>query len=227
MNRSGVKTADAMAQCRIFSKQLAKVFLESCGEGVDRWAARSPLIASQRLRPATRPWWSTAAAAVNTIDASHKDPGTAYAAMLSRDGDPHLYRTADYGAHWQEISSGLDDGNTVDVPRLIGRRHRLGLVPARLPNDCNANRRQLRDRLFKELESNVALKVAPSTERRDEFNVSGRGLLHLSILIENMRREGFEMSVGKPRVITKQVNGQTVEPIEYLVVEVPFCVFPP
>jgi len=81
--------------------------------------------------------------------------------------------------------------------------------------------RQLRDRLFKELESNVALRVVPSPEKRDEFNVSGRGLLHLSILIENMRREGYEVSVGKPRVITKEVNGQTMEPIEYLVVEVP------
>jgi GTP-binding protein len=81
--------------------------------------------------------------------------------------------------------------------------------------------RQLRDRLFKELESNVALRVRPSTERRDEFNVSGRGLLHLGILLENMRREGFELSVGKPRVITREVDKQTLEPIEYLVVDVP------
>jgi GTP-binding protein len=81
--------------------------------------------------------------------------------------------------------------------------------------------RQLRDRLMKELESNVALRVRPSVEKRDEFHVSGRGLLHLGILLENMRREGFELSVGKPKVITKEVNGQTMEPIEYLVVEVP------
>jgi GTP-binding protein len=81
--------------------------------------------------------------------------------------------------------------------------------------------RQLRDRLLKELESNVALRVTPSTERRDEFHVSGRGLLHLSILLENMRREGYELSVGKPRVINKDVNGQTLEPIEYLVIESP------
>src|SRR5713226_312877 len=81
--------------------------------------------------------------------------------------------------------------------------------------------RQLRDRLFKELESNVALRVTPSEERRDEFHVSGRGLLHLGILLENMRREGYELSVGKPRVLTKQVDGKTMEPIEYLVVEVP------
>jgi GTP-binding protein len=81
--------------------------------------------------------------------------------------------------------------------------------------------RQLRDRLMKELESNVALRVTPSQERRDEFYVSGRGLLHLSILLENMRREGYELSVGKPRVITKEVNGGTLEPIEYLVIESP------
>ncbi|MBY0524256.1 MAG: translational GTPase TypA [Gemmataceae bacterium] len=81
--------------------------------------------------------------------------------------------------------------------------------------------RQLRDRLMKELESNVALRVVPSTDRRDEFMVAGRGLLHLGILLENMRREGYEVSVGKPRVINKQVNGQTMEPIEYLVIDVP------
>jgi GTP-binding protein len=81
--------------------------------------------------------------------------------------------------------------------------------------------RQLRDRLFKELESNVALRVTPSEDRRDEFHVSGRGLLHLGILLENMRREGYELSVGKPRVLTKEVDGKTLEPIEYLVVDVP------
>src|SRR5207248_9281667 len=81
--------------------------------------------------------------------------------------------------------------------------------------------RQLRDRLMKELESNVALRVRPDAEKRDEFHVAGRGLLHLAILLENMRREGYEVSVGKPRVITREVNGKTHEPIEYLVIEVP------
>src|SRR5438132_7500709 len=66
--------------------------------------------------------------------------------------------------------------------------------------------RQLRDRLMKELESNVALRVVPSEERKDEFHVSGRGLLHLGILLENMRRDGFELSVGKPRGTTKNIN---------------------
>src|SRR5207237_2135973 len=81
--------------------------------------------------------------------------------------------------------------------------------------------RQLRDRLKKELESNVALQVRPDEVKREEFHVAGRGLLHLSILLENMRREGYELSVGKPRVITKEVNGEVQEPIEYLVIESP------
>src|SRR4029450_3515954 len=84
-----------------------------------------------------------------------------------------------------------------------------------------ATSRQLRERPFKELESNVALPVVPSEDKRDEFHVSGRGLLHLGILIENMRREGYELSVGKPKVINKTVDGQTLEPIEYLVIDVP------
>jgi GTP-binding protein len=81
--------------------------------------------------------------------------------------------------------------------------------------------RQLRDRLMHELESNVALKVTPDEIKRDEFHVAGRGLLHLGILLENMRREGYELSVGKPKVIYKEVNGQTCEPIEYLVIDSP------
>jgi GTP-binding protein len=81
--------------------------------------------------------------------------------------------------------------------------------------------RQLKDRLWREMQSNVALKVRPSDARGDEFIVSGRGLLHLGILLENMRREGLELAVGKPKVITKQVDGQTYEPIEFLVIEAP------
>ena len=80
--------------------------------------------------------------------------------------------------------------------------------------------RQLRDRLFKELERNVALRVVPAA-KTDEFMVSGRGLLHLGILLETMRREGFELSVGKPRVIMKEHDGMKLEPVEYLVVECP------
>ena len=80
--------------------------------------------------------------------------------------------------------------------------------------------RNLRERLYRELDSNVALRVEEG-ETADEFLVSGRGLLHLGILIENMRREGYEMSVGKPQVILKEIDGKTCEPIERLVVDVP------
>jgi GTP-binding protein len=80
--------------------------------------------------------------------------------------------------------------------------------------------RQLRERLFKELERNVALRVR-QIEGSDAFAVSGRGVLHLSVLIENMRREGYELSVGKPKVILKEIDGETHEPFESLVVEVP------
>ena len=81
--------------------------------------------------------------------------------------------------------------------------------------------RQLRDRLMRETESNVAMKVRPSEGRGDEFVVSGRGMLHLGILLENMRREGLELAVGKPKVIFKEGHGEKLEPIEYLVVETP------
>ncbi len=80
--------------------------------------------------------------------------------------------------------------------------------------------RQLRDRLYKELEANVGLRVEDA-ESTDSFIVSGRGELHLSILIETMRREGYEFSVSRPEVIFKQENGQTTEPWELLTIEVP------
>lgn len=79
--------------------------------------------------------------------------------------------------------------------------------------------RQIRDRLNKELKVNVALRVE-STESPDSFKVSGRGQLHLGILIENMRREGFEVQVSAPEVIFKTIDGVKCEPIEYLVVDV-------
>ncbi len=86
--------------------------------------------------------------------------------------------------------------------------------------------RHLRDRLARELEKNVALRVEP-IEGTEQFAVAGRGLLHLSVLIETMRREGFEISVGKPRVILHKVDGKTLEPFETLVVEVPHDKFGP
>ncbi len=80
--------------------------------------------------------------------------------------------------------------------------------------------RQIRDRLYLELEKNVALRVTTG-KTSDEFIVSGRGVLHLGILLETMRREGFELSIGKPEVIIRQIDGVDCEPIEELVVDVP------
>ena len=79
--------------------------------------------------------------------------------------------------------------------------------------------RHLRDRLMKELETNVSLRVKEITP--DCFEVSGRGELHLSVLIETMRREGFELQVSKPNVIFKEENGKKMEPMEYLTIDVP------
>lgn len=80
--------------------------------------------------------------------------------------------------------------------------------------------RHLRDRLFKETEKNLALRVL-DTDSADSFMVYGRGILHLGVLIETMRREGFELTVGQPQVILKQVDGKKCEPYETLVVDVP------
>lgn len=80
--------------------------------------------------------------------------------------------------------------------------------------------RHIRDRLMKELEKNLALKVE-ETESEDKFLVFGRGVLHLSVLIETMRREGYELQVGQPQVLYKEVDGQRHEPIEHLVIDVP------
>lgn len=80
--------------------------------------------------------------------------------------------------------------------------------------------RHIRSRLFKELETNVAMRLT-ETDSPDTFEVAGRGELHLSILIETMRRQGYEFQVSKPNVILKNINGVTSEPIEHLIVEIP------
>ena len=80
--------------------------------------------------------------------------------------------------------------------------------------------RQIRDRLQRELLTNVALRVEDTADA-DVFRVSGRGELHLTILLENMRREGYELAVGKPRVVYREINGQKCEPYENLTVDVP------
>jgi GTP-binding protein len=80
--------------------------------------------------------------------------------------------------------------------------------------------RHIRDRLFKEIEKNLALRVK-ETDSEDKFMVFGRGILHLSVLIETMRREGYELQVGQPQVIFKEIDGEKCEPIEIMVVDVP------
>ena len=80
--------------------------------------------------------------------------------------------------------------------------------------------RHLRDRLYQELEQNLALKLE-DTDTEDKFNVHGRGVLHLSVLIETMRREGYELQVGKPQVIYKEIDGVKHEPMETLVIDLP------
>ena len=80
--------------------------------------------------------------------------------------------------------------------------------------------RHLRDRLYKETEKNLALRV-DATDTEDKFNVYGRGILHLSVLIETMRREGYELQVGKPQVIIKEIDEVKCEPYETLVIDVP------
>ncbi|HLP21909.1 MAG TPA: translational GTPase TypA [Chitinophagales bacterium] len=79
---------------------------------------------------------------------------------------------------------------------------------------------KIRERLYKELEKNLALRVE-DTESPEKFNVFGRGILHLSVLIETMRREGYELSIGNPRVLIKEINGQKHEPIEILTIDAP------
>ena len=133
------------------------------------------------------------------------------------------------------IISGLDDigiGFTIcDRENPVGLQH-LGVDEPTLTMDFMVNTsplagkegkfvtsRQIRDRLTKELLVNVALRVE-DTQDADVFRVSGRGELHLTILLENMRREGFELAVGKPRVVYREINGEKCEPYEILTVDV-------
>ena len=127
----------------------------------------------------------------------------------------------------------VDIGQTLTDPAHRERMRGIAVEEPTLSVDISVNNspfaglvgkfittRQVRDRLFKELERNVALRVE-DTEQPDTLQVSGRGELHLSILMETMRREGFEFQVSRPRVITKKVDGETLEPYEDLVIEVP------
>jgi len=129
---------------------------------------------------------------------------------------------------------GIEIGKTVADPAVPERLRGIAVEEPTISVDFSVNNspfagrtgkyvtsRQVRDRLFKELERNVALRVE-ETDRPDTLTVSGRGELHLSILMETMRREGYEFQVSRPRVITREgPGGERLEPYEELVVEVP------
>ncbi len=128
---------------------------------------------------------------------------------------------------------GVEIGKTLTDPEHRERLRGIAVEEPTLSVDFTVNNspfagqsgkfvttRQVRDRLYKELERNVSLRVE-DTEQPDTFTVSGRGELHLTILMETMRREGFEFQVSRPRVITRKEDGETQEPYEEAVVEVP------
>ena len=154
-----------------------------------------------------------------------------------------IYRFKDLGKAPAEIVSvgdlcaveGIGDfeiGDTIACPDQPSPIARIAVdeptlhMLFRITDSPNAGRsgkfvtsRQLADRLDRELRSNLALRVE-SGESAEEFRVSGRGLLHLGILLENMRREGYELTVGRPQVIEKEIDGVRCEPIELLTIDV-------
>ena len=130
------------------------------------------------------------------------------------------------GIEGVEIGDTLCDPNHINpLPRLEVDKPTLEMVftinssPFAGREGKYVTTRQIRERLMQELERNVALRV--EIDGADSFRVAGRGVLHLSVLIETMRREGYELAVGKPRVIIRESNGRKEEPFELLVIEVP------
>ena len=128
---------------------------------------------------------------------------------------------------------GVEIGKTITDPDHLERLRGIAVEEPTLSVDFTVNNspfagqsgkyittRQVRERLYRELERNVALKVE-DTDQPDTFTVNGRGELHLSILMETMRREGYEFQVSRPRVITRRAGGTLLEPYEEAVVEVP------
>jgi GTP-binding protein len=135
--------------------------------------------------------------------------------------------TALYGLEQVDIGDSLTDIDVVEpLPPIAVDEPTLNMV-FRINDSPFAGRegkyvtsRHVRERLAREILTNVALRVDP-TDSPDSFSVSGRGILHLGILIENMRREGFEFAVSKPKVILQERGGETLEPIEFLVIDCP------
>src|SRR6202049_1005193 len=125
----------------------------------------------------------------------------------------NIAETVAAAEHPEAVDAVLVDEPTVSID------FQVNMSPFSGGEERYVTSRHLGERLTKELESNVALRVAP-TASPDTFAVSGRGELHLSVLIETMRREGYELAVSKPQVISIEKDGKTLEPIEYLVLDV-------
>ena len=129
--------------------------------------------------------------------------------------------------------NGVEIGKTVTDPEHLDRLAGIAVEEPTISVDFMVNdspfagragkfvtTRQVRERLYHELERNVALRVE-ETDQPDTLTVSGRGELHLAILMETMRREGFELTVGKPEVLTREIDGKRHEPVERVAIDVP------